>query len=156
MSLPQIIISSIVILAGAVAAAAQDVKMKIKDQYINFPVSQKDDRAVMTISAPGKEDYSFKIRLASGQPDYWVFLDMSGYKGKTVTISYPEDRARTARSPVPTVSTENTTGRSSTTPRNGDGTTTPTDWSTTKANITFSISTILSRKSGATCTGDMQ
>ncbi len=38
-------------------------------------------------------DYSFDIRIASDKPDYWVFLDMSGYKGKTVTVSYPEDRA---------------------------------------------------------------
>jgi len=155
MLLKPIIFISLV-LAGAFRASAEDIKVKVRDQYINFPVSQKDDRAVMTISAPGKEDYSFEIRLASGQPDYWVFLDMSGLSliRKTGPDSRPS--TRTARSPVPTVSTENTTGRSSTTPRNGDGTTTPTDWSTTKANITFSISTILSRKSGATCTGDMQ
>ena len=92
MLLKPIIFISLV-LAGAFRASAEDIKVKVRDQYINFPVSQKDDRAVMTISAPGKEDYSFEIRLASGQPDYWVFLDMSGYKGKTVTISYPEDRA---------------------------------------------------------------
>ena len=81
------------VLAGALSASGGDFEVKISDRYLNFPVSHRDGRCRMTLSAPGHEDYSFDIRIASDKPDYWVFLDMSGYKGKTVTVSYPEDRA---------------------------------------------------------------
>ena len=81
------------VLAGALSASGGDFEVKIRDRYLNFPVSHRDGRCRMTLSAPGHEDYSFDIRIASDEPDYWVFLDMSGYKGKTVTVSYPEDRA---------------------------------------------------------------
>lgn len=87
------VIAFALVLAGATAASAGDLTVKVKEKYLNFPVSHADSRCRMTLSAPGHEDYSFDIRIASGKPDYWVFLDVSAYKGKTVTVSYPEDRA---------------------------------------------------------------
>ena len=80
------------VLAFPLAGEAEDSKMRITGQYLNLPVSQSDSRCRMTISSRDMEDYSFDIRIASGEPDYWVFLDMSDYRGRTVTISYPEDR----------------------------------------------------------------
>ena len=47
----------------------------------------------MTLRADGMEDYSFQIRLAQSQPDYWVFCDMSRYQGKELRIAYPGDDA---------------------------------------------------------------
>ncbi len=68
---------------------AEEIKMKITKQYLNLPVSHQVERALMTLQADGKKDYSFQIRLASANPDYWVFCDVSAYKGQELTISYP-------------------------------------------------------------------
>lgn len=68
---------------------AEEIKMKITKQYLNLPVSHQVERVLMTLQADGKKDYSFQIRLASANPDYWVFCDVSAYKGQELTISYP-------------------------------------------------------------------
>lgn len=70
--------------------SAGNIPIKITKQYLNLPVSQKTERKRMSFSVEGKEDRSFVIRL-SAQPDYWVFCDMSAYKGKTINISYEGD-----------------------------------------------------------------
>jgi len=68
---------------------ADDISVKITKRYLNLPVSHRVDRADMTFTVDGKTDRTFKIRLAPGDADYWVFCDMSAYKNKTVKISYP-------------------------------------------------------------------
>lgn len=70
--------------------SAGNIPIKITKQYLNLPVSQKTERKRMSFSVDGKEDRSFVIRL-SAEPDYWVFCDMSAYKGKTINISYEGD-----------------------------------------------------------------
>ena len=86
------------ILCGcATAVTAADVKLKITKKYINFPVSHKVDRRAMTLSVKGQEPCRFVIRLAEGEPDYWVFRDVSGLKGKTVTLSYEGSEAALAK-----------------------------------------------------------
>ena len=42
----------------------------------------------MTFEADGKDKLSVVVRLAPDKADYWVFKDMSAYKGKTVKITY--------------------------------------------------------------------
>lgn len=66
---------------------------KITKQYLNFPISHQTDRARMTFSAPGVPDLSVVIRLTPGVPDYWVFKDVSAYRGKTLTITYEGNEA---------------------------------------------------------------
>ena len=81
----------------ATVVSAADVKMKITKKYINFPVSHKVDRCAMTLSAKGQDACRFVIRLAEGEPDYWVFRDVSDLKGKTVTLSYEGSEAALAK-----------------------------------------------------------
>ena len=64
------------------------VSMKITKRYLNFPISQKTERAVMAIQCKGKADYSFSVRLASDKADYWTFYDALPLKGETITITY--------------------------------------------------------------------
>lgn len=68
--------------------AAQKLEIEISQKYLNLPVSHQAERNIMTISTEGAESRSFKIRLADGKPDYWVFGDMTDYMGKTITIDY--------------------------------------------------------------------
>lgn len=65
---------------------AEEIRIEINKKYLNIPVSHQVDRKTMTIKVDGKEEQSFLVRLASDEPDYWVFCDLSAYKGKTITI----------------------------------------------------------------------
>ena len=63
----------------------------VSERYLNLPVARVADRAKMTFTADGIQVKEFSIRLASGKPDYWVFYDISKYKGKTLSVSYSGD-----------------------------------------------------------------
>src|SRR3546814_20653225 len=67
---------------------AQKIEISINSRYRNFPVSHQQERVKMTCAVEGKPDLSVVIRLAPGEPDYWVFKDVSGLKGKTITINF--------------------------------------------------------------------
>lgn len=90
-----------ILLAGALAALAcageaADIRLKANKHYLNLPVSQQAPRSVMTLEADGKKQH-FEIRLAAGEPDYWVFCDLSAYHGKELTISCDGAEAGIAR-----------------------------------------------------------
>lgn len=74
-------------------AKAAEVKVKVTSRYLNFPVSQRVDRHAMRLAVDGKEQCRFVVRLTAGAPDYWVFQDVSEYKGLTLTLTFdgPED-----------------------------------------------------------------
>lgn len=77
------------LLAGNLFASfAGDVTLKITKKYINLPVSHQVDRKKMTFEVKGTPERNFVIRLADEKPDYWVFCDVSSWKGKTLRISY--------------------------------------------------------------------
>ena len=71
---------------------AQETKREIKvtQRYVNLPVDESQDRQEMTFTIEGEDVRKFVIRLSDGEPDYWVFADLSAYQGKTLTIAYPE------------------------------------------------------------------
>lgn len=75
----------------ATAAPANTVSFEITGKYLNFPVSHAEARGRMTFAADGMPDLSVAIRLAPGQPDYWVFRDVSALRGKTLRIRYDGD-----------------------------------------------------------------
>ncbi len=67
---------------------AGEIEIKINKKYLNLPVSLTAERKKMTFKVEGQPDLSVVIRLAADKADYWVFKDMSSFKGKTVRISY--------------------------------------------------------------------
>ncbi|HKG05585.1 MAG TPA: glycoside hydrolase family 32 protein, partial [Pedobacter sp.] len=81
------------VLCCSLSVSAADITIKISKRYLNFPISQRVDRKEMKFEIGGKEERAFKIRLAGGEPEYWVFSDMTAYKGKTIKISYDGDAA---------------------------------------------------------------
>ena len=72
----------------ALGVRAAEVKVKITKQYLNFPVSQRVDRKAMRLSVNGQEQCRFVIRLTADEPDYWVFQDVSAFRGQTVTLTF--------------------------------------------------------------------
>ncbi|RZM23183.1 MAG: 2,6-beta-D-fructofuranosidase [Pedobacter sp.] len=89
----KIMLTATLMLCWTISSVAADITIKITKRYLNFPISQKTDRKEMKFSVGGKEERAFKIRLAGDAPEYWVFSDMTAYKGKTLKISYDGDAA---------------------------------------------------------------
>jgi fructan beta-fructosidase len=66
----------------------RDLSLTVSHKYLNFPVSQKADQGKMSIGSEGEEPLNILIRLASSDPDYWVFYDVTRLKGKKLKIGY--------------------------------------------------------------------
>ena len=46
------------------------------------------DRKRLTLTAKGEDTLSVVVRIAEGEPDYWVFKDVRRYKGKMLELNY--------------------------------------------------------------------
>lgn len=150
------------LLAGNLFASfAGDVTLKITKKYINLPVSHQVDRKKMTFEVKGTPERNFVIRLADEKPDYWVFCDVSSWKGKTLRISYEGESAGLEKIYQDDVIAEQDSLYAEKnrpqflSPLAGDGSTTLTDWFFTKVNTIFSISTTIMNGNGKICIGDM-
>ena len=73
-------------------AIAAELSFKVKNKYLNLPILQEVERRRLTFQAKGVDDLSVVARL-SAEPEYWVFKDITAYKGKVLTITYdgPEE-----------------------------------------------------------------
>ena len=84
-------LATLCVLATAVAGAASaenDLKIKITKKYLNFPIGNQDKRGSMKILENGVATQWFDIKIADKKADYWVFCDVSRYKGKEITLRY--------------------------------------------------------------------
>jgi len=84
----RILISLFFTFALMACVCAQNVSMKATKKYLNIPISNGANREVMTIEVNGTKERVFDVRLASENPDYWVFCDISAFKNKTLNISF--------------------------------------------------------------------
>lgn len=78
-------------------SAGKGTSFLISKRYLNFPISQKEKQSEMSFTVNGTKELGFVIRLAPSKPDYWVFYDVSAYKGKKLNITYsgnPEGLSR--------------------------------------------------------------
>jgi sucrose-6-phosphate hydrolase SacC (GH32 family) len=61
---------------------------KITRQYLNFPVEMKQDRQLVNFVLK-KDTITYSvIRITNDKPDYWVFKDVSAYKGKKLKLVF--------------------------------------------------------------------
>lgn len=72
---------------------AQSRTMHITHRYLNIPIGREADMRVFQISVDGKVKREFPAQLAEGSINYWIFLDMSEFKGQTITLSGPSTQA---------------------------------------------------------------
>ena len=93
MKLKIVLLVGFILIATSVPSVlrAQEARREftIAEKYLNMPVQESADRQTMTFEINGEQERSFVIRLSEGEPDYWVFADLSGYFGKTLTVTYP-------------------------------------------------------------------
>ena len=71
-------------------AQAAELSFKVKCKYLNLPISQQEPRRRLHFQAKGVDDLSVVARL-SAAPEYWVFKDLTAYKGKTLTLTFEGD-----------------------------------------------------------------
>lgn len=70
---------------------AAERTIKINSKYLNIPVSHADGRVRINFIDDVNGTMPINVRLAQGEPEYWVFLDVSRLKGKKLRIEYPDD-----------------------------------------------------------------
>jgi len=64
--------------------------------YLNLPVRTGAPKRRMSVSIDGSVVREFEIELADGTPDFWAFLGVAAWKGKTAELrvdQLPEDSA---------------------------------------------------------------
>ncbi len=83
------LLSALMLLPAVMTGA--ETTFKILERYLNIPVSHKVDRSRLTFTAKGIPELSVVVRVAPDEADYWVFKDMSAYKGQNVTLTYDGD-----------------------------------------------------------------
>ena len=81
------VILSLVCCLLSVVAQSAELSLKVKCKYLNLPISHNAERRRLTFQAKGVDDLSVVARL-SNDPDYWVFKDISAYKGKMLTLTF--------------------------------------------------------------------
>ena len=63
----------------------------IDKKYLNFPVRHGLKESLMHLIIDGEIVREFEVSLAIDVPDFWVFLDVSEFKGKKVTLQIIEE-----------------------------------------------------------------
>ncbi|MCU0918239.1 MAG: GH32 C-terminal domain-containing protein [Planctomycetes bacterium] len=76
--------------AGASAGSTQETvgvrQLVVQNKYLNLPVKNGAAKRQMSMVVDGQTVREFTIELADGTPDFWVFLDVSLFQGKTATL----------------------------------------------------------------------
>lgn len=68
---------------------AQSKQIHAAQRYLNIPISRQTKLRVFTINEGGSVKRTIPLQLADDTVDYWIYLDMSEFKGKTITVSGP-------------------------------------------------------------------
>lgn len=76
------------------ADSTRQIKILKGQTYLNIPVTETNRLVNAKISLDGKMLDVFTVKLATANPDYWVFFDVAPYQGKTITMSISTANAR--------------------------------------------------------------
>jgi fructan beta-fructosidase len=66
---------------------AESRTIQITKPYLNLPISRASKMQVFDLKVDGLTAREIPAQLAETTPDYWVFLDVSEFKGKTITLT---------------------------------------------------------------------
>ena len=65
----------------------QSVEIKITKQYLNIPVAYTEKLRLIELKVNGKMQREFPVQIAKDTIGYWIYIDVSEFKGKTITIT---------------------------------------------------------------------
>jgi len=80
-----------VALCPAISLLAQSKTIHITQRYLNIPVERESEMRIFQISVGGIQKREFPVQLAEHAVDYWIFLDVSEFKGSTIRLTGPAD-----------------------------------------------------------------
>ncbi len=84
----------VTILSGTQLFAQPAVReFKVKQRYLNIPIDHERDNSELLFTAKGVDSLSVDLSIAQGEPDYWVYKDLSAYMGKKIKLTYSGDAA---------------------------------------------------------------
>ena len=74
---------------------SQDIvrEFQAQKQYLNFPVEMNRERQAVTFLVGGDTLTYAVVRISDGKPDYWVFKDISRWKGKNLKVVFSKRAA---------------------------------------------------------------
>ena len=139
---------------AAVSLANTQRVFKIEKRYLNLPIKNGASKIKITTLVDGRLEVKNDIQIADGPPDWWAFMDVSAWHGKTVTLQVTNLPVGSMRSKAGRIFTARHCAGSFIFHRVAAGTTIRTVWSFSMASITCSTSTTLTVGRMATCTGD--
>jgi fructan beta-fructosidase len=64
---------------------------KIDKTFLNFPIDMEQERQLVHFILENDTLTYNQIRIADGEADYWVFKDVSAYRGKTLKLTFPHN-----------------------------------------------------------------
>jgi fructan beta-fructosidase len=85
-----------VIVFPAASLTAQSRTFHITQRYLNIPVERAGAMRLLQISVGGVQKREFPVQLAEHATDYWIFLDVSEFKGSTITVEGPSGTVQAA------------------------------------------------------------
>jgi sucrose-6-phosphate hydrolase SacC (GH32 family) len=77
----------VVVLGPVTSLCAQSRTFHITQRYLNIPVERASEMKLFQISVGGVQKREFPVQLAEHATDYWIFLDVSEFKGSTITLA---------------------------------------------------------------------
>ena len=70
---------------AALIANAQR-EFKIEKRYLNVPIKNGAPKRKVTLFVAGRVEVKNDVKLANAEPDWWAFMDVSTWRGQTVTL----------------------------------------------------------------------
>ncbi len=64
----------------------KEIRIKKGQTYLNFPVNNSDKLVRATVTVKGKPVERFTINLATADPSFYTFFDVSAYQGQKITV----------------------------------------------------------------------
>ena len=71
------------------SAFSNELKLKITKPYLNIPVGYQARMKLMEIKINGKVQREFPVQLAEDTVNYWIYIDVTEFKGKSITLNSP-------------------------------------------------------------------
>ena len=78
--------TSVEVVSKDIKTDSPERELRIEKRYLNFPVKQGASGRLIKFFINDKVVREFEVALGSDRPDFWVFLEVSEFKGKTATL----------------------------------------------------------------------
>jgi fructan beta-fructosidase len=83
----------VIVYICTIGAFAADREIEIEGKYLNFPVKEVAEskggagNCSISLQIEGEKVREFVVNLAPGKPDYWVYLEVQDFIGKTGSLN---------------------------------------------------------------------